>query len=157
MAESILDGKRILAVDDEPDVLTVLSEEILSSCSCTIDTATSYEQGADMIEHNLYDMVILDIMGVRGFDLLRLAVDRDMRAVMLTAKELTPEALHKSHDQGARAFLPKDKLGEIVPFLEDVLAHEHKTVWQRILKKMEDYWDEKFSDEWRRRFPHYGY
>lgn len=31
MAESILNGKKILAVDDEPDVLTVLEEEILRS------------------------------------------------------------------------------------------------------------------------------
>ena len=28
----ILKGKRILAVDDEPDVLKVLEEEILASC-----------------------------------------------------------------------------------------------------------------------------
>jgi hypothetical protein len=30
--ESILDGKKILAVDDEPDVLTVLEEEIIKAC-----------------------------------------------------------------------------------------------------------------------------
>jgi len=28
MAESVLNGKRILAVDDEPDVLNILEEEI---------------------------------------------------------------------------------------------------------------------------------
>ena len=32
MAGSILDGKKILAVDDEPDVLEVLQEEILGAC-----------------------------------------------------------------------------------------------------------------------------
>jgi hypothetical protein len=32
MAEPILKGKTILAVDDEPDVLTVLEEEIKDVC-----------------------------------------------------------------------------------------------------------------------------
>ena len=32
MPASILNGKRILAVDDEPDVLEVLQEEILGAC-----------------------------------------------------------------------------------------------------------------------------
>jgi hypothetical protein len=32
MAESILNGKSIIAVDDEPDVLTVLEEEIREAC-----------------------------------------------------------------------------------------------------------------------------
>jgi hypothetical protein len=32
MTKSILDGKNILAVDDEPDVLSVLEEEILGAC-----------------------------------------------------------------------------------------------------------------------------
>jgi len=157
MTKSLLEDKWILTVDDEPDVLTVLSEEILGACpSCRVDTATTYEQGAKMLENSDYDLVILDIMGVRGFDLLKIAVGQGIDAVMLTAKALTPEALQESHELGARAFLPKDKLGEIVSFLEDVLAHEHKTGWQRILKKLEKYWDERFRDDWKRRFPYYG-
>ncbi|HBE44050.1 MAG TPA: response regulator, partial [Deltaproteobacteria bacterium] len=44
MSTSILDGKRILAVDDEPDVLKVLEEEIMDACpNCKFDKATSYE------------------------------------------------------------------------------------------------------------------
>jgi CheY-like chemotaxis protein len=42
MAESILNEKRILAVDDEPDVLDVLEEEILESApKCKIEKATT--------------------------------------------------------------------------------------------------------------------
>ena len=33
MGKSILDGKKFLAVDDEPDILDVLEEEILDACS----------------------------------------------------------------------------------------------------------------------------
>ena len=42
MTESILNGKRILAVDDEPDVLTVLQEEIMDACpTCVFDKAVN--------------------------------------------------------------------------------------------------------------------
>jgi hypothetical protein len=41
MKESILKGKRILAVDDEPDVLTILEEEIWGACpDCRFDKAS---------------------------------------------------------------------------------------------------------------------
>ena len=111
MKESILNGKRLLAVDDEPDVLAVLEQEIKDACpNCKVEKATSYEKGAELINTSTYDIVILDIMGVRGFDLLELAVKRNLKVGMLTAHALSPEALKKSHDLGARAYLPKDKL-----------------------------------------------
>jgi DNA-binding response OmpR family regulator len=156
MAESILNGKRILAVDDEPDVLTVLEEEINHSCpDCKIDKATTYEKGAELLKANTYDIAVLDIMGVRGFDLLEIAVNRGFKVAMLTAHALSPEALKKSHDLGARAYLPKDKLGEIVPFLEDVLTYEYKTGWQRLMQKLETYFDRRFEQNWKNKFPYF--
>ena len=152
MAESILNGKRILAVDDEPDVLAVLEEEVKDSCpNCTIEKATTYEKADELLRANEYDVVILDIMGVRGFDLLETAVKRNFKVAMLTAHALSPEALKKSHDLGARAYLPKDKLGEIVPFIEDVLKYEHKTGWKRLLDKLENYFDDQFEPDWKRK------
>ncbi|OPY69756.1 MAG: Response regulator receiver domain protein [Syntrophorhabdaceae bacterium PtaU1.Bin034] len=152
MAESILDGKSILAVDDEPDVLTVLEEEIRDACpNCKIEKATTYEKAAESLKSNNYDVVILDIMGVRGFDLLDIAVKRNFKVAMLTAHALTPEALKKSHDMGARAYLPKDKLGEIVSFLEDMLSHEFKPGWKRLLERLENYFNDQFEPEWRRK------
>lgn len=150
MSKSVLDGRQILVVDDEPDILAVLEEEIRHECShCTVDKATSYEQAHDLLMKNDYDVVVLDIMGVRGFDLLEEAVKRKMRVAMLTAHALSPEAMKKSHDMGARAYLPKDKLGEIVPFLEDVLQYENKTVWKRLLEKLENFYDDRFEKDWK--------
>jgi DNA-binding response OmpR family regulator len=118
MTESILDGKRILAVDDEPDVLATLEDEILAAApKCKFEKATTYQEAAKKLESQNYDVVILDIMGVRGFDLLELAVSRNFRVAMLTAHALTPEALKRSFEMKARAYLPKEKLGEVVPFL----------------------------------------
>ncbi len=152
MKAPILSGKKILAVDDEPDVLTVLEEEIMGACpDCKFDTATTYEKAAELIKSNPYDVVILDIMGVRGFDLLALSVNRNLRVAMLTAHALTPEALKRSFDMKARAYLPKEKLGEIVPFLEDVLKYDYLPGWKRLFEKLKGFFDTKFESDWEKK------
>ena len=149
MAQSILDGKKILLVDDEPDILEILEEEILSSSpTCQFDKATSYQAAVGKLESNIYDLVVLDIMGVRGFDLLDMAVNRDFKVVVLTAHALIPEALKQSFERKARAYLPKEKLGEIVPFLEDVFRYEYRPGWKRLLEKLRDLFDAKFTPGW---------
>ena len=71
MRESILNHKALLLVDDEPDILEVLKEEILFDApNCTLDTATTYEKAIEHLTTWTYDLAILDIMGVQGFDLL---------------------------------------------------------------------------------------
>ena len=152
MKESVLNGKRILAVDDEPDVLAVLEGEIGDACpNCKIDKATSYEEAMKKIESQNYDVVILDIMGVRGFDLLDAAVKRKLRVAMLTAHALSPEALKLSFDKKARAYLPKEKLGEIVPFLEDVFTYEYLPGWKRLMGKLKGFFDSKFESDWEKK------
>jgi len=152
MTESILNGKRILAVDDEPDVLAVLEEEILEAApKCKFEKATTYQEAAKKLESQNYDVVILDIMGVRGFDLLELAVSRNFRVAMLTAHALTPEALKRSFEMKARAYLPKEKLGEVVPFLEDVLKYEYLPGWKRLLEKLKGFFDSKFESDWEKK------
>ena len=152
MSGSMLDGKRILAVDDEPDVLSVLAEEIGSVCkNCTIEKATRYEQAADLLKTNSYDLVILDIMGVRGFDLLQLAVERKFRVAMLTAHALNPDALKRAFELKARAYLPKEKLGEVVPFLEDVLRYEYLPGWKRLFENLKGFFDSRFESDWEKK------
>ena len=152
MTKSILDGKSILAVDDEPDVLRILEEEILPICpNCKLDKATAYETAAKMLESTDYDVVILDIMGVRGFDLLDLAVKKKLRVAMLTAHALSPEALKKSVELGAWAYLPKEKLGEIVPFLEDVLVYDYVAGWKRLYEKLKGFFDSEFESDWEKK------
>ena len=147
--ESILNGKTILAVDDEADVLSALEEEILIAApKCKFEKATTYEGAVQKLKSQTYDVVILDIMGVRGFDLLELAVNRNFRVAMLTAHALSPEALKRSFEMKARAYLPKEKLGEVVPFLEDVLKYEYLTGWKRLMKKLEGYLDARWGKYW---------
>lgn len=152
MTESILNGKRILAVDDEPDVLAVLEDEILGAVpKCKFEKATTYEEAVNKLKSQTYDVIILDIMGVRGFDLLELAVSRNFRVAMLTAHALNPEALKRSFELKARAYLPKEKLGEVVPFLEDVLKYEYLPGWKRLLEKLKGFFDSKFESDWEKK------
>jgi CheY-like chemotaxis protein len=152
MAESVLNGKRILAVDDEPDVLTVLGEEIMEAApNCRFEKATTYEAAAKKLQEETYDLVILDIMGVRGFDLLDLAVSRDFKVAMFTAHALNPEALERSFRKKARAYLPKEKLGEIVPFLEDIWKYDYLPGWKSLLDKLKGFFDTKFESDWEKK------
>jgi DNA-binding NtrC family response regulator len=152
MAESILNGKRVLAVDDEPDVLESLEELVLADApQCRIEKAGNYEDAIRLLETNSYDLVVLDIMGVRGFDLLETAVKRNFRVAMLTAHALTPEALKRSYDMQAYAFLPKEKLADIVPFLEDVLKYDYATGWKRLLEKLHGFFSDRFVSDWEKK------
>jgi CheY-like chemotaxis protein len=151
MKESVLNGKSILAVDDELDVLAVLEGEIQEACPrCTFDKSTTFEDASQKLVSSSYDLIILDIMGVRGFDLLERAVLKKLPVAMLTAHALTPEALKKSMEMGARAYLPKEKLGEIVPFLEDVLTYEYLPGWKRLLMKLGGFFNSRWGDRWKK-------
>ena len=148
---SILENKRILAVDDEPDVLAVLEEEIREAArKCVFEKATAYNEAVEKMVSWTYDLVILDIMGVRGFDLLSLAVTRKFPVAMLTAHALTPEALKRSIDLGARSYLPKEKLGEVVPFLEDILHYEYLPAWGRLFDKLRGFFDHRWGENWQK-------
>jgi CheY-like chemotaxis protein len=152
MSESILNGKKILAVDDEPDVLEVIEEEILAAApKCKFDKVTSYFEAHKKLGSKYYDIVILDIMGVRGFHLLDLAVSRHLVVTMLTAHSLNPESLKRSIEKKARAYLPKEKLGEIVPFLEEILEEtEFLSGWVRLMKQLGRYFNLRWGKNWQK-------
>jgi DNA-binding response OmpR family regulator len=152
MKASILSGKKILAVDDEPDVLDILEEQILAACpNCQVEKAESYEKAVKMLKSRAYDVVILDIMGVRGFDLLGVAVSRKFPVAMLTAHALSSDALTRSVKQGARAYLPKEKMGEIVPFIEELLTYKYLPGWQRLLEKLKGFFNTEFGSDWEKK------
>ena len=148
--ESILNNKRLLAVDDEPDVLETLEEELDGFDGLIFDKATDYDTGYELIRSWTYDLVILDIMGVRGFDLLNASVSLGFPAVMLTAHALSVDALRTSIKMGARAYLPKEKMSEIVSFLEDVLILEHRSGWRRLFERLGSFFNTSFGRDWQK-------
>lgn len=145
----ILKHKYILAVDDEPDVLEIIREELSDTPDATLHTAKTFELAQEYLVSYTYDLVILDIMGVQGFDLLKIAVSHNFPVVMLTAHALNPDALKQSIELGARAYLPKDKLGQLTPFLEDVLKLSYRSVWKRALDHIAVLFDQRYGSDWR--------
>lgn len=149
MSGGFLKGRRVLAVDDEPEILDIIQEE-LEGYGVELDRAASYAEGARKVSSSFYDLVLLDIMGVKGFDLLQQAAARRLPVIMITAHALSPETLKRSVELGARAYLPKDCLGQLAPFLEDVLASDYQTGWKRVLEKLGGSFRKRFAPEWRK-------
>lgn len=147
--QDILEGKRVLIVDDEPDILETL-EELLDVC--LIDTAPDFESGKKFLEKNDYDVAILDIMGVQGYDLLRIATQKGVPCLMLTAHALSPDNLVKSLKEGAHSYIPKDKISEIPTFVSEILEVSRKGRQERDVrwyKRLKPFFDKKFGKGWR--------
>jgi CheY-like chemotaxis protein len=147
--ERILKGKRILAVDDEPDILSALEDQLREAgADLTMDQATTYQDAAQKLASVRYDAAILDIMGVRGFDLLKIAAEKRIPALMFTAHALTADSLKRSIELGARAFVPKERIDQVAPFLEDILTHPFLPGWKRVLERLKSTFDLRFGVDW---------
>ncbi len=73
MKKNLLEGKKILIVDDEPDVLDTLENSL---AMCELLKAFSFRQAKELLETQYFDFVILDIMGVNGYRLLEIANEK---------------------------------------------------------------------------------
>jgi DNA-binding response OmpR family regulator len=146
--ESYLAGKRILAVDDEPDILESI-EDILEDS--IVECAGDYGSASEKLKMNRYDLVILDIMGVNGLKLLEEAVERNFPAVMLTAHAINPETLMTAIRKGAISYLPKETLPELDELLTAIFrAHEQgEPPWKLLFQRLGEYFDERFGPGWK--------
>jgi DNA-binding NarL/FixJ family response regulator len=146
-AESPLKGKTILVVDDEPDVLTTVAELL---DACRVDKASDFETGLQLIMKNTYDAVILDIMGVNGFELLKNSALRGFPSVMLTAHAVTPEALKETIELGAVSFLPKEMMKDLKELIEEVVQGGGKRLWWlKSLQKTVPHFEKTFGPDWK--------
>ena len=145
---TFLAGKSILAVDDEADILETI-EDILEESN--VDTARDYESASDKIRNKTYDLVILDIMGVNGLQLLEESVAKGFPTVMLTAHAVNPDALMASIRKGAISYLPKESLSDLDELLNELLgAYERgEPPWKLLFKKLGAYFDERFGADWK--------
>jgi len=147
----VLEGKRVLIVDDEPDILETL-EELLDMC--LIDKAPNFETAQKFLEKNPYDVAILDIMGVQGYDLLKIATQKGIPCLMLTAHALSPDNLVKSLKEGAQSYVPKDKITEIDTYAAEVIEASTKGKGARDVrwyKRLKPFFDSKFGSGWRKK------
>ncbi len=145
----LLDYKRVLAVDDEQDILVSL-KDLLPMCE--VVTAQGFDKAKELLENEYFDIAILDIMGVDGYQLLEIAKKRNVIPVMLTAHALTPEDLEKSYARGTASYIPKERISDIATYLNDILEAEEKgkSPWWRWLDRLEAYFNKRFGSDWKR-------
>ena len=144
----LLKDKIVLTVDDEVDVTDTVAEVL---DMCLIRKAHDYDTAKQLLMSYTFDIVILDIMGVNGFDLLKLSVKRGFPTVMLTAYALTPEALQKSIKLGAVSFLPKEKMSDLDKFIADVVLKSGRPVWGKLFDRLGNFFDKRFGPDWKQR------
>jgi CheY-like chemotaxis protein len=144
-----LKGKKILLVDDEPDILEILDEQLPE---CEKVKASTFEEAKQSLETRQFDMAVLDIMGVDGYKLLEIASEKGVIPVMLTAHALSPENTSKSFKKGAASYIPKEQIANIDTYLEDVLEAKAKGkhLWSRWLDRFSAYYDKKFGPNWQK-------
>ena len=133
-AETIFRGKRILAVDDEPDVLELITEGLHD---VEVVTAGDFEHARRIIEGEKFHLVLLDIMGVNGFELLRMCTARKMPAAMLTARAITTDSVNLSLKLGAVSFLPKEEVANIRELVAEILEdlEQGKSHWKKLFER----------------------
>jgi DNA-binding response OmpR family regulator len=144
--EAILKDKAVLVVDDEPDILDSIAEQL---DMCRIYRAKDYEIALQLLAGFKFDIVILDVMGVQGFELLKKSASKGFPTVMLTAHAMTPESLKESIKLGAVSFLPKEMMAELDDYLADVITSSKKMVWKNLLDNLSDYFDRQFGANWK--------
>ena len=88
---SRVDAQKILAVDDEQDIIELLSYNLARE-GFEVTTATDGEETLKKIRAKSFDLVILDLMmpGIQGMELCRILRNdpktKDLPIIMLTAK-----------------------------------------------------------------------
>ena len=145
----VLKAKRILVVDDEPDIIENL-EEILNYCF--LESAMDFQGAERLLKSRKYDAAILDIMGVKGYSLLEMATERQIPTVMLTAHAFSPDNLVKSLKGGASSYVPKWKIADIDFYLDEAIKAREESEPERVgwFERLKPYFDEKFGPDWRK-------
>jgi two-component system response regulator PilR (NtrC family) len=101
--------QKILVVDDEKSMCEFL-EIMLKKDGYEVATTTSGEEALDLLDKNLYSMVLTDVKmpGVNGFDVLRKTkeVSPDTVVIMITAYG-SPEGAVTAIKEGAYDYVTK--------------------------------------------------
>jgi DNA-binding response OmpR family regulator len=105
MSQQTLDGKRILLVDDDPDILTSM-QAAFEPTGATVETANNGNKAVEIAEKSQPDLVVLDMMlpGRSGFLVLEKIKAKKPR----NAK---PHVIMITGNQGARHKMYAESLG----------------------------------------------
>ena len=124
--------RRILAVDDDPDILAVVALALRTLGGLDVTTASSGNEALVVLGKQSFDLVLLDVMmpGIDGLETLQAIRDtpatKDLPVVLMTARV-------KLYEQGAEqppgvlAVIPK-------PFDPVTLPRRLQVLWEGLGK-----------------------
>jgi DNA-binding response OmpR family regulator len=119
--------KKILFVDDEPD-MTSLFKKVLESAGFSVDVFNNSADTLKDFKPHFYDLVMLDIVMPKmdGFDLYKelRKVDPDVKVCFLTASEKYREGLR----EGEYQTLSKDLFIQKPLSIKDLRKEIHKRI-----------------------------
>lgn len=132
----ILDGLNILIVDDNEYNRIVASDTLTSKSSMAVSTAESARQAIDMIQHEAYHAILMDLQmpemdGYEATKFIRTQLPFPVCDIPIIA--LTASVLKKDIDQclqaGMNSFVPKPfKASELITAIAGVLNIELKHI-----------------------------
>ena len=111
MTQPAIETKRILVVDDDPDIL-LLERKILEREGFIVQTSENGERAMRILADEAFDLVLLDIMmpGIDGFEVSRSLQGQSDRksipVVFVTARD-DPDTMREGFRSGGTVFLSK--------------------------------------------------
>ena len=104
------DRHKVLIVDDEPDMLNLLTKVLVKKCGCAVETALSAEQALVELKSDAYDVILTDIKmpGMDGLEFLgRInSLDSAVTTILMTGYGTIEMAVQALKD-GAYDFIEK--------------------------------------------------
>lgn len=119
--------RRILAVDDDPQLLSMLCDILREDGYSLVDTAATGREALGLLRSQPPDLILLDVMlpDISGFDLMRtLRASMDVPVIFLTARGEGEDKFAAFHlgadDYLVKPFLPRELLFRIAAVLRRV-------------------------------------
>lgn len=131
MDHSFLQNKKLLLVDDEPELLKMVTSILADDGFENIVTAVSVKEGISAVQKEKPNLVILDVMLPDGdgfFLMQQIRTFSDVPVIFLTAKDESADRLSGlglgADDYIAKPFLPQELLFRIYAVLRRCYKEE---------------------------------
>lgn len=129
--DTFLCHKKLLIVDDEPELLTLVADVLRGDGFTRVITAGSMREGMEAVRHEAPELAILDVMlpDGDGFSLMRrLRAVSDMPVIFLTARDEAADRLAGlglgADDYITKPFLPGELLLRVYAVLRRCYRQE---------------------------------
>ena len=136
MSQSMGYDKRILIVDNDPNFFPILERKVReASPNCKVDMAGTYLEAVEEMVSWTYDLVIMGDIVDSTSNLLDIAGIRKFPVAVLGPEDPSSITSKGTFQMRVKACFPKEKMGQIIAFLQDSVGNGSGLRWKYLLKK----------------------